>query len=151
MRWFSSLFQAAAIVLILVGASVAGEAPKFRVYLTAEETEGVPTGKPSTEFGCRDTVYAVVQATDLKLGSHVLEASWIDPQRNQRERTRHPFEARQKATTMWVWLRLHPPTHAVVTGLFDPSAGMGEFIGDWTVRFYVDGKSVDKKSFNVLC
>ncbi|MDH3691815.1 MAG: hypothetical protein OEU36_20425 [Gammaproteobacteria bacterium] len=99
MRWFSSLFQAAAIVLILVGASVAGEAPKFRVYLTAEETEGVPTGKPSTEFGCRDTVYAVVQATDLKLGSHVLEASWIDPQRNQRERTRHPFEARQKATT----------------------------------------------------
>ena len=151
MRLGSSLGKVAVACALLTTFATATAASQYRIHLTAEHTNGTPTGAPSTQFDCSDTVYAVVQASAVEHGKHLLEAVWTDPRDEQREHTRYPFQVRQELTVMWVWLRLHRPGHAAITGMFNPSSGMNEFIGEWSVKFYIDGKSVDKKQFDVLC
>ncbi len=126
-------------------------AADYEVYLTAAVDQGVPLAQPATEFGCSDAIYAVAELRGLPKTQHTLDAVWRDPQGTERERTSFPFFVRADRERVWVWLKLHRSPEAALIQFVDPGAGMGEFIGTWEVQLFVDGESISKETFSVLC
>ena len=122
-----------------------------KVYLTAKEKNGIPDTKPETEFTCSDKIYAILEISGLSKDKHQLEAVWTDPQGKKRERTKVPLYVSQDQARSWVWLRLHRPTGASVVTAFDPTYGMDDFIGEWTISIFIDKKRLTKKRFSVIC
>ncbi len=94
----------------------------------------------------------MVSATDLKNSVHTLVVDWVDPNGKLREHTVHNFrnfDNRQQ--WMWAWLTLHPPRGVAALRLFNPSYGMSDFIGTWTVRVIIDNEIVGQTQFQILC
>ena len=102
-------------------------------------------------FSCSDRIYAMVTIEDLPKGSQVVVFDWVDPSGRQREHTVHRFRHSGHRQQMWAWLTLHPPRGAIAVRLFNPSFGMQEFIGKWTVKVSLNGKLLGKAEFEVLC
>jgi hypothetical protein len=46
---------------------------------------------------------------------------------------------------------MHAAPGSSLGRLIDPSMGMHEFIGDWSVRIRIDGRKVAESEFSVLC
>ncbi|MDH3637222.1 MAG: hypothetical protein OES09_01995 [Gammaproteobacteria bacterium] len=126
-------------------------AADHKIYLTAAVDQGVPLARPATEFGCTDTIYAVLEIHGLEKTEHSLNAVWRDPHGVERERTQYPFRVRGDRERIWVWLKLHRSQGAALVQFVDPSAGMGEFVGNWQIQLFIDGKSLAKQDFTVLC
>ena len=142
------------VILTVGGVSVDAVAKvTHKIYLTSKEKNGIPDSKPQTEFTCSDKIYAILEISGLSKTKHLLEAIWTDPKGKKRERTEFPLYISQDWARSWVWLRLHGPSgigSSIVTAV-DPAHGMDEFIGNWTISFYIDKKQLDKKQFSVLC
>jgi hypothetical protein len=136
---------------LLWAATPASAAPQHKVYLTAEATDGVPSDKAATDFGCTDTIYAVIELTGASTAKHHLEAVWRDPAGKDRERTRYPFWVGRDQERIWVWLKLHRPTEAALVQFLNPSAGMDEFIGEWQIHLLLDDQPLGIQKFKVLC
>lgn len=126
-------------------------APKYHIFLTASEQEGVPLDQPATEFTCGDKIYAVIEVSGLPRDMHKLDAVWRDPRGKDREHTEYEFIVSNDDERIWVWLKLHRSTEAALVSFMNPSAGMDEFIGEWEITLLVDGKPIGKQSFTVLC
>ena len=139
------------LILTLCSLSQAQADASFSIFLTAKAQDGVPTGEPNSEFGCSDRIFAVIDAKGLSKSKHVLEAIWRDPHGKDREHTRYPFVVRFEQERIWVWLKLNRSPEAALTQFINPSAGMDEFVGEWHIKFLVDGRQVDEKIFNVIC
>lgn len=151
-------FRATLLVAIILCCSLLPESgfaadPDYRTYLTSESSNEIPLNEAQQYFDCSDTVYAVVEINNLRPGTHQLETIWRDPEGRKRETTRHPFHTAGGVARVWSWLRLHGPggIAASVGRAFDPSLGMEEFIGEWTVRIAVDGEKIAVLKFEVLC
>ena len=108
---------------------------------------------PTTDifFGCSDRIYAMVTIEDLPEELQVIAFDWLDPGGRQREYTVHEFRHFGYRQQMWAWLTLHPPRGAIAVRLLNPSFGMQEFIGIWTVRVSINVKLLGKAEFEVLC
>jgi hypothetical protein len=132
------------------GSSWASLSP-HNVYLTAVESEGVPTGEPATQFSCSDKIFAVIELSGLSRDKHKLNAVWRDPQGKDREFTEYEFRSNNDRERIWVWLKLHRPAEAALVSFINPSAGMDEFIGEWELRLAIDNIPFDTKHFSVLC
>jgi len=52
---------------------------------------------------------------------------------------------------VWFWLKLRPGTGGRLLSSIDPSAGMEDFIWLWSVKFYLDGELVARRTFFVSC
>lgn len=139
------------ISILIVIAAAPLQAADHKVYLTAAVDQGVPLAQPAAEFGCSDTIYAVAEVHGLEKTQHTLDAVWRDPEGVERERTRFPFWVRGDRERIWVWLKLHRSPEAALIQFVDPGAGMGEFVGKWQVQLHVDGESIAKHDFTVLC
>ena len=61
------------------------------------------------------------------------------------------FNSTGNYTRVWAWLRLSGPTGAAIARVFDPSIGMGGFIGRWKIEVRVDHELAATHHFNVLC
>lgn len=144
-------FVRALLVSLLLWLALPGAAAAHRLYLTRSAEADVPADAPRTEFGCDDTIYAVAELENLPRGPHELLAVWNDPRGRMRERTPLTLQARLPKERLWVWLRLSRPTGAAAISFFDPAAGMGEFIGQWSVTLSLDGHKLDTLRFKVLC
>ncbi len=143
-------YRPLAVALFFCTAPVLADA-NYSIFLTSQARDGVPLAEPATEFGCSDRIYAVVTAKGLSKTQHELEAVWRDPHGKERERTRYPFLVRYDEERLWVWLKLHRSPDAALVQFMNPSAGMDEFVGDWNIKFFVDGKLVDQRDFRVIC
>ncbi len=138
--------------LMMLAATVAAAAsPQIDIYLTAQVDNGVPQGQPATSFDCTETVYGVLRLSGLEAAPHRLDVVWRDPTGKSREHTSHEFVASGAEQMLWVWLRMHRPTGAGFLRAFNPSVGMDDFIGEWSVKFAIDGRLVENKRFSVLC
>ena len=126
-------------------------AASYKVYLTNQAKDGVPLNRPGDNFGCSDTIYAVIELKDVSPEKHELEAFWRDPAGKDRERTRYPFWVRRDRERIWVWLKLHSPPESALVQWANPSAGMEEFIGEWEIRLFIDGQQIERKKFEVIC
>ena len=145
---YRRLLAAAALVLV---ATTSPAAPQHNVYLTAEATDGVPGTSAVSEFGCTDTIYAVVELNGASKAKHYIEAVWRDPAGKDRERTRYPFWVSREQERIWVWLKLHRPTEAALVQFLNPSAGMDEFIGEWEIHLFLDDQPLTVRKFKVIC
>ena len=112
---------------------------------------GRPIPTDGNIFSCSDRIYTMVSVRDLSKSKHTLIVDWIDPNGRQREHTVHDFHYYEKQQWMWAWLTLHPPRGAVALRLFNPSIGMSEFIGIWTVRIIIDHLVIGQAKFELLC
>ncbi len=139
------------LAVTVVLSAIASASPRIEIYFTATAENGVPLAQPSTEFDCTDTVYAVIDLKGLSPSEHRLDVVWRDPRGKEREHNRHEFRAPGGEQRLWIWLRMHKPAGAGFLQAFNPSAGMDDFVGDWTVKFAVDGRLLDTKHFAVIC
>lgn len=139
------------VVLTLCSLGQAQADPSFSIILTAKTRDGVPADESSSEFGCSDRIYAVIQANGLAKSQHLLEAIWRDPHGKDREHTRYPFVVRYDQERIWVWLKLHRSPEAALVQFMNPSAGMDEFVGEWQVKVLIDGQLIEHKKFTVIC
>lgn len=110
-----------------------------------------PTMDAKESFDCGDQIYAVIVLDNWEKDRHELEFVWNDPELNARERTQYPFFVRNQQTKLWSWLRLSRATGAGMLQWLNPAAGYEEFIGEWRVDIFVDGKKILDKHFEVTC
>ena len=132
-------------------------ADTYKIYLTAEENQGVPLNEPTDDFSCSDKIFAVLDVKDPELDDsnttqkHTLEALWRDPNGEDREHTEYEFNVVNGQARVWVWLKLSRSAEAALVQFVNPSAGMDAFIGTWELRLFIDGEQIDKRNFEVLC
>ena len=147
---FKRFFFIFCISIFMYG-SLVHAMPAHKIYLTASEQEGKPLAQPATEFSCHDKIFAVIEIEGLSQDRHKLDAVWRNPAGKDREHTEYEFSMRDSPTRLWVWLKLHRSMEAAVVAFMNPSAGMDEFIGEWTLSLAIDDKPIAIKSFSVLC
>ena len=115
------------------------------------DDDGRPIRTDANVFNCSDQIYTMVSYSGLRETTHALIVDWIDPSGRQREHTVHNFRYFGNPASIWAWLTLHPPRGAIALRLFNPSVGMREFIGTWTVRSTIDNQFLGRAKFEVLC
>ena len=115
------------------------------------DDDGRPIRTDANVFNCSDQIYTMVSYSGLRETTHALIVDWIDPSGRQREHTVHNFRYFGNPASIWAWLTLHPPRGAIALRLFNPSVGMLEFIGTWTVRVAIDNQFLGRAKFEVLC
>jgi len=115
------------------------------------DDDGRPIWTDANVFSCSDRIYTMVSVSDLRETTHTLIVDWIDPSGRQREHTVHNFRYFGNPASIWAWLTLHPPRGAIALRIFNPSVGMREFIGIWTVRIAIDDQFLGRSNFEVLC
>ena len=149
-----SLFRTISFLLLLLflfgsGSVRAAEIDWFITNTT--DVDGRPIRTDASVFNCSDQIYTMVSFSDLRETTHTLIVDWIDPSGRQREHTVHNFRYFGNPASIWAWLTLHPPRGAIALRLFNPSVGMREFIGAWTVRVTIDYQFLGRAKFEVLC
>ena len=149
-----TLYRTVSLLLLLLflfgqGSVRAAEIDWFITNMT--DIEGRPIRTDASVFNCSDQIYTMVSFSDLRETTHTLIVDWIDPSGRQREHTVHNFRYFGNPASIWAWLTLHPPRGAIALRLFDPSVGMREFIGTWTVRVTIDYQFLGRAKFEVLC
>ena len=142
------------VLLLLV--SLAGQgsvwAAEIDWFVTnTTDDDGRPIRTDANVFNCSDQIYTMVSFSGLRETTHALIVDWIDPSGRQREHTVHNFRYFGNPASIWAWLTLHPPRGAIALRLFNPSVGMREFIGTWTVRVAIDNQFLGRAKFEVLC
>lgn len=122
-------------------------------FYFAQENESAdgPGNAPATEFNCSERIYAVAIFDTAENGSHTLTTRWLDPAGKVREKAESQFHFLGKSVKVWAWLKLHRPTGGGLVSVVNPSYGMEEFIGKWTVDFLLDGESIRQQQFEVIC
>ena len=115
------------------------------------DDDGRPIWTDADVFSCSDRIYTMVLVSDLRETTHTLIVDWIDPNGRQREHTVHNFRFSGNPISIWAWLTLHPPRGSIAFRIFNPSVGMREFIGTWTVRVTIDNEPQGKVKFEILC
>ncbi len=139
--------------LLLAACLFAGNAGAAEVFtsFSTRVDNNVPRKTMETEFTCSDTIYALIETRGLEAGDHQIEIHWIDPRGDRQELTQFNAYASSGDTLIWGWMRLHAPEDSGIARTFDPSHGMRIFIGEWTVRVYIDGRQRSSGRFDVLC
>lgn len=103
------------------------------------------------QFDCSDKIYTVVELGKFPKGKHQVSVRWIDPHDETRENTRYQFHVHGEQTRIWAWLSLSRGVGAGMLQWIDPSAGLEDFIGPWTVHVMIDGKRLGGGKFEVSC
>ncbi|MDH4226459.1 MAG: hypothetical protein OEV59_01710 [Deltaproteobacteria bacterium] len=145
-RRFCGIVALAIIAPLAAGVVFAGSAAGF--ILTDD-----PLGKAdSAPFGCRDKIYLYAEFISLSPGPHKAEALWYNPRGKFQDRSVHEFATKQgEGYAVRLWIEMNPSFGGRALGGIDPSIGMKDFIGNWTVELLLDGKRVGERSFAVIC
>ncbi|HED13772.1 MAG TPA: hypothetical protein ENI62_08995 [Gammaproteobacteria bacterium] len=151
MPLFRTILLSLSIFTLLAGEATAASNSGIRTYLTAIEKDGIPSTKSSLDFACQDRIFAILELDTKPKSHHKLVFLWQDPTGKVRERTQYPFTALQAHNRVWAWLKLSGGVGSVFMKWLDPNAGLDEFIGEWMIRFRLDGREVASQRFQVLC
>jgi len=124
-----------------------------KIYFSLADEHGFPNITPMHEFDCTDKIYTVLELKHYSVDRYELSILWIDPAGTSREHTKYPFNVRdiKNTTRLWAWLSMTRATGAGLLQWLDPSAGLEEFIGPWTVEVRINNKKVETKQFEVSC
>ena len=125
--------------------------PTHSTYLSLANEFGAPTSDQRLIFDCSDKIYVVAELRDYPTGKHQLAVKWVDPNQATRETTNYPFYVRDSNTRVWAWLSLARGAGAGIMQWIDPTAGLEEFIGEWTVELRIDGRKISETRFEVSC
>ena len=103
----------------------------------------------TTFLDCRRQIFAVISLTNVPKGSHTLVVEWTDP--NGRRRERNVQKILDSTREVVTWLKLHPATGSGVLRVFNPAVGMTAFIGTWNIVISLDGATLQRAEFEVVC
>ena len=103
----------------------------------------------TTFLDCRRQIFAVISLTNVPKGTHTLVVEWTDP--NGRRRERNAQKILDSTREVVTWLKLHPATGSGVLRVFNPAVGMTAFIGTWNVVISLDGATMQRTEFEVVC
>ena len=103
----------------------------------------------TTFLDCRRQIFAVISLTNVPKGTHTLVVEWTDP--NGRRRERNVQKILDSTREVVTWLKLHPATGSGVLHVFNPAVGMTAFIGTWNVVISLDGATMQRAEFEVVC
>ena len=103
----------------------------------------------TTLLDCRRQIFAVISLTNVPKGTHTLVVEWTDP--NGRRRERNAQQILDSTREVVTWLKLHPATGSGVLRVFNPAVGMTAFIGTWNVVISLDGATMQRAEFEVVC
>ena len=103
----------------------------------------------TTFLDCRRQIFAVISLTNVPKGTHTLVVEWTDP--NGRRRERNVQKILDSTREVVTWLKLHPSTGSGVLRVFNPAVGMTAFIGTWNVVISLDGATMQRAEFEVVC
>ena len=103
----------------------------------------------TTFLGCRRQIFAVISLTNVPKGTHTLVVEWTDP--NGRRRERNVQKILDSTREVVTWLKLHPATGSGVLRVFNPAVGMTAFIGTWNIVISLDGATMQRAEFEVVC
>ena len=103
----------------------------------------------TTFLDCRRQIFAVISLTNVPKGTHTLVVEWTDP--NGRRRERNAQKILDSTREVVTWLKLHPATGSGVLRVFNPAVGMTAFIGTWNVVISLDGATLQRAEFEVVC
>ena len=124
-----------------------------KVYFSLADEHGFPNNTAMHEFDCSDKIYTILELENYSVDRYELSILWVDPTGTSREHTQYPFNVRdiKNTTRLWAWLSLSRATGAGLLQWLDPSAGLEEFIGPWTVEVRINNKKIESKQFEVSC
>jgi len=123
--------------------SGAGQAPD--VFMSSD----IKGEERADSFDCHDDIYIHAVFFNLEDNDHEASVEWINPKGLRQSNYSHRFK--EVNYHAWFNLKLDPAFGGRFLKTLDPSAGMDEFIGRWSVRFYLDGKLIVDKMFYVAC
>ena len=103
----------------------------------------------TTFLDCRRQIFAVISLTNVPKGPHTLVVEWTDP--NGRRRERNVQKILDSTREVVTWLKLHPATGSGVLRVFNPAVGMTAFIGTWNIVISLDGATMQRAEFEVVC
>ena len=103
----------------------------------------------TTFLDCRRQIFAVISLTNVPKGTHTLVVEWTDP--NGRRRERNVQKILDSTREVVTWLKLHPATGSGVLRVFNPAVGMTAFIGTWNIVISLDGATMQRAEFEVVC
>jgi len=103
----------------------------------------------TTFLDCRRQIFAIISLTNVPKGTHTLVVEWTDP--NGRRRERNAQKILDSTREVVTWLKLHPATGSGVLRVFNPAVGMTAFIGTWNVVISLDGATMQRAEFEVVC
>ena len=103
----------------------------------------------TTFLACRRHIFAVISLTNVPKGTHTLVVEWTDP--NGRRRERNVQKILDSTREVVTWLKLHPATGSGVLRVFNPAVGMTAFIGTWNIVISLDGATMQRAEFEVVC
>ena len=106
-------------------------------------------GLETTFLDCRRQIFAVISLTNVPKGTHTLVVEWTDP--NGRRRERNVQKILDSTREVVTWLKLHPATGSGVLRVFNPAVGMTAFIGTWNIVISLDGATMQRAEFEVVC
>jgi len=148
---FRAILLSLSLAALLASTTISARITGIKAYLTASEKDGVPASTSSLDFACQDRIFAVLELDAKPRSRHKLVFLWQDPSGKVREQTQYPFTALQRHNRVWAWLKLSGSRGSVFMKWLDPNAGLDEFIGEWVVKYRLDGREVARKRFQVLC
>ena len=103
----------------------------------------------TTFLDCRRQIFAVISLTNVPKGTHTLVVEWTDP--NGRRRERNVQKILDSTREVVTWLKLHPASGSGVLRVFNPAVGMTAFIGTWNIVISLDGATMQRAEFEVVC
>ncbi|NKB60787.1 MAG: hypothetical protein GKR95_01150 [Gammaproteobacteria bacterium] len=115
----------------------------------------IGTNNPQQKFSCDQRIHSIIELSELPLGNHEIAVQWFGPSDKLEHIQNFKFAATAstKATGKPVYLSsfIEFQSAGGLTSIFDPSAGLDAFIGDWRIVVLDNEENVALKRFSVIC
>ncbi|MEM7194044.1 MAG: hypothetical protein AAF402_03780 [Pseudomonadota bacterium] len=143
------------LILITTGLIVALSQSAFANTQTYTATVLSGKIKKSASFTCTDDIYIYHIADANADETKTVKVSWIDPLGDRVRLQERSFENTGSGQYVWDGITIEggggSGLSGMLTGLFDPSAGYEDVIGEWTIKLELPQGGVEKIQFDVLC
>ena len=120
--------------------------PDKASILLSSDLGGRPDNKVRSQFTMGEKIYATVKLKDLEKGDYILTYHWIKPGGGVQERYKKKFHSPGGNYKCWSWIEL---TGDELISFSIGPFGSGKFLGEWTVRVYLNGLFLGSEDFKV--
>ncbi len=104
--------------------------------------------KEETHFSPYDTIYLIVDCTDLEPGMHTMHANWVHAQRGLVRSDKYQFEnSEREKRGIYFWFKLSKK--GPIASMLSNQDFYEKNFGDWTVDTYVDDELVLTRQFTL--
>ena len=114
----------------------------------------IESDMPRVQFTCDDRIHGVAALPELASGEHEIEIRWLGPTGELEHRQDFRFAIPSSSTvkkTIYLSSFIEFRNAGGLVSLFDPSAGLDAFIGNWNVVVLDNEGEIAANQFSVIC